>query len=398
MTRPDDPLGRLGRRLAQAQDEVLGGMGGLEMDRVRDRLLAHRRTGRGGLMRWGGAVAVAAAAAVVVLVLREPRALSFRVGAARSDGAVGAFVAMPAGRSTPVRFSDGTVLTVAAESAARVVQVGPSGARVVVERGRVHAAVRHRADARWEIGVGPFDVRVTGTRFDVSWDPAAEEFSLSLERGSLRVSGPLVGEGRRIAAGERVRVAVREARLEITSGEETVATARTPARAVPQANVIPEASPAPTTSAPHAPSWRDLARAGRWADALAAAEAIGFDPLCAQSGPADLALLGDAARLARRPDRAVQAFQTLRRRFPGDRRSAEAAFQLGRLSSGGDAARWFQTSVSEGPNGTFAREAAGRLLEALPPQSEAARDAARAYLARYPTGPHAARARSIVGE
>jgi outer membrane protein assembly factor BamD (BamD/ComL family) len=62
------------------------------------------------------------------------------------------------------------------------------------------------------------------------------------------------------------------------------------------------------------------------------------------------------------------------------------------------AATWFETYLRERPDGRFAREAAGRLIEAYQ-QSEdedRAREAAREYLRRYPEGPHSALARTVL--
>lgn len=396
--RPQGSLGDLGARIAAAQDEALTRMDG-ELPLVRERLIA-RRPGRARAWKWGGGLAAAAAAAIVVFSLSSTSRLTFQIGSEQAQGEVGAFVAVPEGESMPIRFSDGTTLTVASDSAARIVDASQDGARVVLERGRVHAAVRHRAGSRWEIGVGPFDVRVTGTRFDVAWDPAVEAFELRLDRGSVLVSGPIVGESRRISAGETVRVSIREARLEITSQGLAQRTTPQTTEATAPLPAAPEPTPVTSAPAPHVPSWRELARDARYAEALEVAETLGFDPLCARASAADLMLLGDAARLSRNPARATQAFEALRRRFPSDGRAPDAAFHLGRISSDpGRSARWFDTYLGERPQGSFALEASGRLIEALRrAQDPRAADAARRYLARYPNGPHAALARSIVGE
>jgi hypothetical protein len=54
--------------------------------------------------------------------------------------------------------------------------------------------------------------------------------------------------------------------------------------------------------------------------------------------------------------------------------------------------------VREQPSGALAREASGRLLEACIAAGDGAgaRDAATRYLARYPSGPHAALARRVL--
>jgi TolA-binding protein len=89
--------------------------------------------------------------------------------------------------------------------------------------------------------------------------------------------------------------------------------------------------------------------------------------------------------------------QLLRQRFAGSEEAAFATFALGRLEFDGfgahaQAARWFRTYLREQPQGPFAREALGRLMESLHRGGEAreARRLAQNYLRRYPSGPHAA--------
>jgi len=150
-------------------------------------------------------------------------------------------------------------------------------------------------------------------------------------------------------------------------------------------------------------SWRTLALQGKLREAYISADTTGFDRACDSASAAELLLLGDAARLSGRPDRVNAALLQLRRRFPSDPRSAVAAFMLGKVSfdrGGADraAATWFATSLREQPRGSLAREAAGRLIEALQRAGDSggARHAAKDYLSWYPDGPHAALARSLL--
>ena len=49
--------------------------------------------------------------------------------------------------------------------------------------------------ARWQVAAGPYVVHVTGTIYDVQWSGDSEAFDVWLEKGSVRVSGPLIGDG-----------------------------------------------------------------------------------------------------------------------------------------------------------------------------------------------------------
>jgi len=376
---------------------------------------AARARHRRGLLRGAGATALALAAGTL-LFLSRPRPLSFEVGGA-GPGRVDAWIAAQ-NAALPLRFSDGTELTLATEARARVVAVEDRGARVLLESGRLSAAVVHRGKTRWVVAAGPFEVLVTGTRFDVAWTPEAELFQLDLREGAVTVTGPLLGEGRRVAAGESVKIAVRTGRLEI-SGEAASAPTATPVTPRPtsapeptSAGLVDPAPPDPparptsarlTAPEPTTPGFRDLAAAGKYAEAVRAAEAEGFAAVCDRASAADLMALADAARFSGNAARAGEALGALRRRFPGDARGAMAAFLMGRTAfeqrgAYAEAARWFSAYLAEQPGGALAREALGRLMECRERLGDraAARALATQYLAAFPGGPHAEKATSLL--
>ena len=149
--------------------------------------------------------------------------------------------------------------------------------------------------------------------------------------------------------------------------------------------------------------WRTFAKRGALREAFASAEAAGFARTCANASPAELLMLGDGARLSSNSRRAEEALLTLRRRYPHDPRRAAAAFALGKVAfdqrgAYEQAAAWFATSLREQPGGPLARDASGRLIEALRRAHDAAgaRRAAHDYLEKYPEGPHADLARSVL--
>src|SRR5262249_21296968 len=146
-------------------------------------------------------------------------------------------------------------------------------------------------------------------------------------------------------------------------------------------------------------AWIELANAARYREALAAAERVGFSSLCVRLDPPELVLLGDTARLANNPDRAEQAYIEAGRRKP---RLDRSVYGLGLVEADlrhryHSAAEWFAQYIESYPRGRLASEAAGRLIEAwqLAGDEDQARKAARDYLAKYPSGPHAARARQL---
>lgn len=431
---PVSNLERLGSLAAEEQDRLADGVADLETEKRR--FLAASAPNRSlRPMMWLAAAAAAIVLCVSVLVLRharEPAPLTFRIGDAQELGEADAWLPSPSDRPLALGFSDGTSVTLEPSARARVTKVGPMGATVLVERGRARLSVVKRKGAAWRVSLGPFRVDVTGTRFDVDWDPGTENLSLDMHEGSVIVSGCVFGAGRPFSAGESMRASCRDQHVEISKlpaesstqgptppdgrkGEGSNAHAPAPVPAAPAAEVSPNASvghhgsepgPAPTVrGAAAAPAWRDLVKAGRHGEALDAAEAAGFSAECASASAADLVALGDAARYVGRLDRATEAYETTRRRFPGNERSAVAAFALGRIAfdqrgNYSDAARWFRTYLAEQPNGRLARDAHGRLIEAFQRAGDAssARLEAARYLELYPTGPHSEFARRVMGE
>jgi hypothetical protein len=370
------------------------------------------------------AAAVVVLAAFAVILGRgfsEPEPLTFRVGQERRLGEVDAWLEAASESALPLRFSDGTEVDLEPKARARVTEVAPTGATVRVESGRANVSVVKRKGAAWRVSLGPFRVEVTGTRFDVDWDPANDRLFLRMHEGSVVVSGCVFGSGKPVAAGETVRASCRDPKLEISTKKEAPKDANLPGagtegRSERPTDLSPAATPpasatgrgdarvSPSVS-PGGADWRDLVRNGRHAEALEAAEAAGFSEQCSTASAADLVALGDAGRYAGRLNRAVEAYQAVRRRFAGHERSAVAAFALGRIAFDqrgdyADAARWFRTYLTEQPGGRLDRDASGRLMESLSRSGDpaGARVVAKQYLERYPSGPHAEMAHRLTGE
>lgn len=425
MARPVTPLGSLGEKVATTLEADAVNRG-RAIEEARRGFLTQAIHGPVAKRPVGRSLALAMAAALSVVAVawfalsRRPAPLQFDV-----DGAAGvaqSWLAAPSARPMVVSFSDGTILHIDPSSRARVVDIDQHGASISLESGLIHADVVHTSHSAWKMIAGPFSIRVTGTRFDVRWDSASQKFSIAVREGSVGVSGSIVGAERPVRAGEKLLASVVQGRLDLISAD-TTATAE-PAPVDDDHGGEPRGDntglPSSAAGAPPAPSlgattasadalskdygaWRELAKSGDLRRAFAAAEARGFQGVCDSASPSDLLVLGDAARLSGRPDRATEALLALRQRYPRDPRRAAAAFALGKVAfdqrhAYGQAAEWFATSVREQPNGPLAREASGRQLEALrnAGDSAGAQRAAREYLARYPDGPHADVARSVL--
>jgi transmembrane sensor len=426
MEEPVDMLGGLMRDVAAAQRTTLERQNILAQVRMRPppwrRSAMHRMATR--LPRLRFAIPMVAVAAVVALwfgqgglgPIQPP--LSFSVGedgtSATVAGKAGERLEAPANRSLPLRFSDGSRVTLNGGTHVRVANLDRRGATVLIEQGRAEVDVRHNRHTRWRLRAGPFEVTVTGTRFSIEWEEAGQALTVVMSEGTIEVRGPTVGGDAPVvvSAGQRFQATSAQPRWTLTA-------ANAPTRAAPSESVVDEAAEPPPPSAPREPAaagrpalsgnagtaagalrtWQTLARAGRYQDALTMVERSGFERACRRLGAEDLIQLGDAARLARSPARAEAAYRTAHRRFPGSDRPVFAlglvAFEQRRDFK--TAAHWFDSYGRRYPNGALAREAVGREMESWHRAGDdlRARRAARKYLEQAPQGPYAPLARQI---
>jgi TolA-binding protein len=158
------------------------------------------------------AVAVAAAALFLLIPRRPAGRLRVQVGSAAETMAAVPSLVADARADLPLRFSDGSAVVFRAGSAGRLESLTASGSELVLEHGTLTAHVVHAATTAWVVHAGPYRVRVTGTRFAVSW--RAGRLDLSLFEGSVIVDGSVLGVGVPLTAGRRLTVASGIVRIE----------------------------------------------------------------------------------------------------------------------------------------------------------------------------------------
>jgi hypothetical protein len=269
---------------------------------------------------------------------------------------------------------------------------------------------------------------VTGTAFDVAWSGGDEVLDLSLHHGSVVVTGPLAAQGLVLEQGQHLRASVKAGviRLDRTgaagvtappagegAGETTTAEAdeRPPASAdvavEPGRRRAPAPKRAPALAVRAEPTvpWPARIARGEFRAVLTEAEGRGIDETLRTASVEDLAALADAARYARRTELAEQTLLAERRRYPQSVAGRDAAFFLGGLreeapGSGpaGTAIGWYDRYLTENPNGTYVAQALGRkmMLAERVGERQTARAVASEYLRRFPAGPHADRARTLL--
>lgn len=332
-------------------------------------------------------------------------------------------------KSESMGFADGSRIVLSPRSAARVIQIAPHSVRVLVENGQAHVRVTHAKKTSWLLEAGPYTVHVTGTQFTILWDASAAHFGLNLEKGSVVVTGPMLEDGKRIRSGERIAAWVKDKRIEI-SGDETVSLSAnlkhndTTKNVEPGRIKVPKpalVSPSPSKSKrrghpvarpkkldepkvkPY--SWMQLCDRGEFRQVVVQAQHRGLHEVNQNGLLRDLMALGEAARLTRKTIIAIDAYRAVRTRFTQSPERSNAAFYLGKMAfdqrhAYGSAATWLDTYLKEAPGGAFAKGALGKLIEAQTKSgdSKEARKNATLYLHRYPQGPHAGIANSVIGE
>jgi TolA-binding protein len=222
----------------------------------------------------------------------------------------------------------------------------------------------------------------------VAWDGEREVFDLSVRQGAVKVEGPVLLGDRTVSAAERLTLAPSSS-VRLSSS----AVAPPPA---PEPTSPPAPAPEPTSQAPASaePTWQALAKRGEHQKALELVRRRGFDRVAPELGAEDLLRLADVARYGGEEARANELLLSVRQRFPGSGSAGVAAYTLGvtadRKGDLGGATRWFSTYLREQPNGSLAREALGRQMEAQSRlgQTAQAQASAKLYLERYPQGPH----------
>ena len=445
---------KLGAEVARIQDESLADE--RRRAEARRRLLETpaplpKARSRG----WGPAFALTVVAAAVLVVWAlypsGSKPIAYRVDRGEESREIDLPIAAPPTHPVPVRFTDGSALQLAPGARARVAELTTQGATVELDHGAATVSVRHRKTTRWSVRAGPFLVRVTGTRFRVDWSPNDQSFELQVFEGEVRVTGPdtperVVRGGGELRVGPKVeapqttpapvakppptssenatlpqtpkverrasstRPPASELKLKLPpkqaesdAGGATAAQPRSPepeAAAEPESEISSSEEPTQEPAPPSEP-WKLFFERGDYAQALTELSPEEIERALWQADSAQLMELGAAARRAN-DRRAGYIYSVVRSRFAGARASADAAFMLARMyfHTGAPqmAATWLETYLREQPDGRFAREAAGRLVEAYQQAADIdrARVAAERYLARYPEGPHAALARSVL--
>lgn len=366
---------------------------------------------------------VLALAAVVILAIggawmaQRARAVTYAVidGTLSGENIVG-------GAATKVRFSEGSELRLAPGAQAEVVSVDSHGAQVNLREGSAKVSITKLPGSAWTLLAGPYTVRVTGTAFSLRWSKIEQVFEISMDSGSVVVTGPLAASGMPLRAGQRMRSNVPTGKLTLEGAQSS--TASQPVAAPASVDVGSPSRPGEATvesreasedsaneadrsgsaqaAAREKLSWAQQAAAGEFDAVIDAANARGIGATLAGASLSELSALADSARYTRRTDLARRAMLAQRTRFPSSTAARDAAFFLGRLvEDQGDARsalQWYERYLKDSPGGQYVSQALGRKMMLVFRQRDqaAARALAEDYLGRFPAGPYASAAGGIL--
>jgi ferric-dicitrate binding protein FerR (iron transport regulator) len=393
---------------------------------------ARARRGREGrrlpLLPW--VAGFSAAGVVALLGILGYRALSvepLRYTVEGSATRAGNAIAAAPHALSRLLFSDESRVVLDASTRLTVDGVDAHGAHIGLLDGAIEVFVKPRTNGSWWFSAGPFSVRVKGTSFRLAFASSGGRLRLQVSSGQVEVLAPparavAVGAGKSLelfatppqSTGFPAPTAATSDH-EDTAAAPEVGPAPSQPRAVadsPRRRVSAQAAGEPAALpggvsgvAPRTTSslpWTQWLGQGKFTQVVTDAEERGVDQVIAQASPADLAALADAARYTKRYSLSRRVLLAMRSRFAASESANDAAFFLGRLAeatAGAESAlAWYDIYLQEAPRGLYTKEAMGREMRLRAASSpERARRLARQYLERFPQGPEAELAKSLVG-
>jgi ferric-dicitrate binding protein FerR (iron transport regulator) len=157
-------------------------------------------TGRPRLVAIATAVALLAAA-VLLMGFRADQQLTFEVRGGATEGGV---IEARRGEAT-VALSDGSSILAENRTRFSVDVLGRNAALTRLVSGKLHVRVAHNDDTSYRVLAGPYEVRVVGTEFDMSWEPQSGALSISMSKGEVHLRSD-DGKVRTLKAGESLRL------------------------------------------------------------------------------------------------------------------------------------------------------------------------------------------------
>jgi tetratricopeptide (TPR) repeat protein len=355
---------------------------------------------------WIAAGLALGAMVAAALVLRPPpsdgTAPALR-GGASLDGNAPALrggASLPAGAlvesaqaEIAVQLDDGSRVELSPESQLRLLENQPGAVALELRAGTARFQVKHDRARRFEVHAGVLDVRVIGTRFELTRkrEPGFVLLRVAVSEGVVEVRrrDATTGDVQRIREGETWSARVADA---------ASAPAAPSASGAPTARATEPAEPADALEA-EARAAREPGEsplAGEPDESAADRNESERADAAVQHGASALFRRASLARRAGRMQEAAEGYAELLARHPRDARAGLSAFELGRirmdaLDDAAGAIQALERAVAAGSGASFHEDALARIVVASDAlgRGAACRKARERYLARYPDGVHA---------
>jgi len=333
------------------------------------------RSRRGLAAAFSLALAAGAAAGIALYAQRDPE---LREGAWLESAA----------SEVSVRLEDGSRVELSPESQLKLVENREQRVTLELRSGRARFDVKHDRVRPFAITVGPAEVRVIGTRFELSRTAraGASTLQVAVSEGVVEVRRRDRPDEppQRIHGGESWSAELSERPL---AAKPVVEPAQAPSevQAPEQADMLPTRDDEEPAQPVVETTKRAPAPRGQTARAPEPSEE-----------PSALFSRASLARRAGRMQDAADGYAELLRRYPSDGRAGLSAFELGRirmdaLSDPEGAIAALEQALRIGGTASFHEDALARIVVASDAlgRRQACRDARDRYLARYPNGVHA---------
>jgi TolA-binding protein len=329
------------------------------------------RSRRGLLVALSLALAAGAAAGVALYAQRGPKL------------AEGAWLES-ARAEVSVRLEDGSRVELAPDSQLKLVENREQRVALELRSGRARFEVKHDRARPFAISVGPAEVRVIGTRFELSRmaRAGASTLRVAVSEGVVEVRRRDRPDEppQRIHGGETWSAELLEAR-EVAKAA-PVEPAQAPEEAEPEASEPSEPETSEPSVEPHKRAATPREQAAR-----------STEP---SDEPSALFSRASLARRAGRMQDAADGYAELLKRYPNDGRAGLSAFELGRirmdaLADPTGAISALEQALRISGTASFHEDALARIVVASDAlgRRQDCRDARARYLARYPNGVHA---------
>ncbi|MBN2340192.1 MAG: FecR domain-containing protein [Deltaproteobacteria bacterium] len=379
----------------------------------------------------------AAAAAVLVIGLvgvwmagSNNEQLIFHVNGTAKAGEAGDWISANAFDAAVIRFDQGSEIHLQRESAVRVVEHSKEAVNIELARGSLTADIHGNGKTQWKISVGPYQVVVLGTVFSVDWNEKQNEVSVQVTRGLVFVQGGHLsshgihvpkgnivvvnGDRGTVSLGKLTRSKVDNVPVATSAGEDGMKKSDVSA-------VFTESSQLLASDDSHSGgsieldksnekvvrdenwSWKKYYHEENFEVAMQMAKKRGIDKIRVSASLSELWALAEITRHL--GDYAIQnqVLTSIRKRFPTSPKAKVAAYLIGQSMMAEaplnlQAARWFETYLSESASGSMEQEAYNRLMILYDRTGKRveARHAAERYIQKYPSGLYNSRARQLL--